>query len=94
MAGSLELFILSHSFRGPNKPTRYISWNEAARFVNWLNTSQGFQPAYQYSTQPGDPDYNPEEEASFWSSEDAWQLGGENLFRHKDAAYFLPSEDE
>ncbi len=29
-----------------------------------------------------------------WSSADAWQLGGENLYRHKDAQYFLPSEDE
>jgi formylglycine-generating enzyme required for sulfatase activity len=29
-----------------------------------------------------------------WTSPDAWQLGGENLYRHKDAQYFLPSEDE
>ena len=25
---------------------------------------------------------------------DAWQAGGENLYRHKDAYYFLPSENE
>ena len=27
--------------RGANKPATGVSWNEAARFVNWLNTSQG-----------------------------------------------------
>jgi hypothetical protein len=29
-----------------------------------------------------------------WSSDQAWQSGGQNLYRHKDAHYFLPSEDE
>jgi len=29
-----------------------------------------------------------------WSSAEAWQAGGENLYRHKDAYYFLPSDDE
>jgi formylglycine-generating enzyme required for sulfatase activity len=31
---------------------------------------------------------------NLWSGEEAWQLDGENRFRHKDAFYFLPSEDE
>ena len=31
---------------------------------------------------------------ALWSSAEAWQLGGENLFRHKDAHYWLPSMDE
>jgi len=31
---------------------------------------------------------------ALWPSGDAWQVGGENLFRHKDAHYFLPSENE
>jgi formylglycine-generating enzyme required for sulfatase activity len=31
---------------------------------------------------------------NLWSGAQAWQAGGENLFRHKDAYYFLPSEDE
>ena len=31
---------------------------------------------------------------TLWSSAQAWQLDGENLYRHKDAFYFLPSEDE
>jgi formylglycine-generating enzyme len=73
---------------GDDRPATGISWNEAARFVNWLNTSQGFQAAYNFQT--GGPNDN----ISLWSSGDAWQLDGENLYRHKDAHYFLPSEDE
>ena len=29
-----------------------------------------------------------------WNSTEAWQVGGQNLYRHKDAYYFLASEDE
>ena len=74
--------------RGDDKPATSVSWNEAARFVNWLNTSQGFQEAYNFTT--GGVNDNIE----LWSSADAWQLGGENLYRHKDAQYWLPSMDE
>jgi hypothetical protein len=28
------------------------------------------------------------------TSAEAWQLGGENLFRHTDARYWLPSMDK
>ena len=90
-AGSLGL---TQDTRGVDKPSTSISWNEAARFVNWLNTSNGFQAAYNFTTQPGGGGYNANEDLTLWSSGDAWQLGGENLFRHKDAHYFLPSEDE
>jgi formylglycine-generating enzyme required for sulfatase activity len=69
-------------------PTTGVSWNEAARFVNWLNTSQGFQAAYKFTT--GGVNDN----IALWSSAEAWQLGGENLYRHKDAHYWLPSMDE
>ena len=31
---------------------------------------------------------------ALWTTTEAWQQGGENLYRHKDAKYFLPSEDE
>lgn len=57
-------------------------WYEAAEFVNWLNTSKGYQKAYNF------------ENGGFqtWTSADAW--GGTNLYRHKDAFYFLPDEDE
>ncbi len=85
---------LTQDSRSTDQPSTSITWNEAARFVNWLNTSEGFQAAYQFSTQPGDVGYDPNENLTLWSSGEAWQQGGENLFRHKDARYFLPSEDE
>jgi hypothetical protein len=65
-----------------------ISWNEAARFVNWLNTSQGFRAAYRFETAGFNDDL------TLWSSGDAWQVDGENLFRHMRARYVLSSEDE
>ncbi|MCH1496668.1 MAG: hypothetical protein L7U72_15725, partial [Rubripirellula sp.] len=52
--------------RGDDKPATSVSWNEAARFVNWLNTSQGFQEAYNFTT--GGVNDNIE----LWSSADAW----------------------
>jgi formylglycine-generating enzyme len=70
-----------------NKPAAFMSWFEAATFVNWLNESSGYQKAYDLS-------YSGGWIMNLWSSGDAWQLGGENLFRHKDAVYFLPSENE
>jgi hypothetical protein len=72
-----------------DRPAANISWYEAAAFVNWLNTSNGHQAAYNL-TFDSDSGWS----MTLWSSEEAWQLGGENLYRHKDAYYFLPSEDE
>lgn len=66
-------------------PATGVSWFEAATFVNWLNTSQGHQEAYNFD---GGGNFQ------LWTSSEAWQKGGENLFRHKDAFYFLPSMDE
>jgi hypothetical protein len=71
-----------------NQPAANITWYEAAAFVNWLNTSTGRQAAYDL-TWDGSA-----WSMTLWSSTDAWQLGGENLYRHKDAFYFLPSENE
>jgi hypothetical protein len=65
-----------------------ISWYEAAAFVNWLNVTAGHQPAYNLTLPGGNWSF------SLWNSSDAWQLGGENRYRHKDAYYFPPSEDE
>lgn len=70
-----------------DRPAASISWYEAAAFVNWLNTSNGHQAAYNLT-------FTTSWSMTLWSSEEAWQLGGENLYRHKDAYYFLPSEDE
>ena len=76
------------SSRGTNKPATNISRNEMARYVNWLNTREGKQGAYKFTTNGVNDDI------ALWSSAEAWQTDGENLFRHKDAKYFLPSEDE
>ena len=38
----------------PDMPATGVSWNEAARFVNWLNESEGSAAAYKFATQPGD----------------------------------------
>ena len=72
---------------GASQPAANMQWYEAAAFVNWLNTSKGYQAAYNLT-------YSGGWSMSLWSSGQAWQAGGENLYRHKDAFYFLPSEDE
>jgi hypothetical protein len=56
------------------QPAGNVLWYEAAVFVNWLNTSTAHQAAYNLDG------FN----MSLWSSAEAWQLGGENLYRHKD----------
>ncbi len=73
---------------GANVPTSNVSWYEAAQFVNWLNTSSGYQAAYNFTGTQGTGDYT----FASWTLEEAW--GGANLYRHKDAYYFLPTEDE
>lgn len=73
-------------YKGVNQPTQYVSWYEAAQFVNWLNTSTGHQPAYRFE---GAGSWY---ELKTWDSADA--AGGTNLYRHKDAKYCLPTIDE
>ena len=73
---------------GANAPTNNVSWYEAAQFVNWLNTSTGHQAAYNFTGTQGTSDYS----LSVWDTAEAW--GGTNLYRHKDAFYFLPTEAE
>jgi len=75
----------NHGGNGSNRPAAGISWNEAARFVNWLNSSRGFQAAYNFTTSG----YN--DNISLWG---AGQANGSNLFRHTDAVSFLPSDHE
>jgi len=72
---------------GADRPATGISWNEAARFVNWLNTSSGHSAAYQFDTTGANDNI------------DLWELGdtgydASNPFRNSNAYYFLPSEDE
>lgn len=75
---------ITGSSRGPDKPVTNVSWFEAAIFVNWLNTSTGYLPAYKFDNggnfqlwSPGDTGYNPN-----------------NLFRNRHSKYFLPSANE
>ncbi|QEG35360.1 SUMF1/EgtB/PvdO family nonheme iron enzyme [Bythopirellula goksoeyrii] len=75
---------LTHDDRGSNKPATSISWFDAARFVNWLNTSTGNTPAYKFDAN---------------GNQQLWAVGDvgydpNNLFRNRNARYFLPSVDE
>ncbi|MDZ7620349.1 MAG: hypothetical protein U1E05_25385, partial [Patescibacteria group bacterium] len=63
----------SSSWTGGDMPVNKRHWFHAAQFVNWLNTSQGHQPAYKFV----------ETAFKLWSPAEAW--GGTNLYRHKDA---------
>jgi formylglycine-generating enzyme required for sulfatase activity len=75
----------SYGGNGANRPATGVSWNEAARFVNWLNTSKGYQAAYNFTTSGANANI------TLWGD---GQYSGSNQFRHKDAYYFLPSVDE
>lgn len=78
------------SFYGGNgaaKPAIGVTWNEAARFVNWLNTSKGYSAAYNFTT--GGANDN----IALWTPSDEG-YDAANPFRNTNAYYFLPSEDE
>ncbi len=68
---------------GVNRPATGITWNEAATYVNWLNTSTGGTPAYKFVGgtftlwSPGDAGYNPS-----------------NQFRNSRAKYVIASNNE
>jgi sulfatase modifying factor 1 len=70
-----------------------VAWSEAARFTNWLNTSQGFPAAYKFHKQPGDRFYSARETNSLWVPGDDG-FDPDNPFRNSQAKYFLPSADE
>jgi formylglycine-generating enzyme required for sulfatase activity len=73
--------------RGANKPATSVSWNEAARFVNWLNTSTGNPAAYKFTT--GGVNDN----IALWTSGDAG-YDASNQYRNSLAKYFLPNSNE
>ncbi|MEX0610642.1 MAG: SUMF1/EgtB/PvdO family nonheme iron enzyme, partial [Pirellulales bacterium] len=70
-----------------------VSWFEAARFVNWLNTSTGSTPAYKFAIQPGEVGYSARANIQLWTISDAG-YNPANLFRNSLAKYFLPSAHE
>lgn len=94
--GSLALTLQDMAVFGGNVGTHAatgISWNEAARFVNWLNTSKSYAPAYKFMLQPGDGGYTGNEDIALWQVGETG-YDASNPYRNKAAHYFLPSENE
>jgi len=75
--------------RGTSKPATSVSWNEAARFVNWLNTSTGYAAAYKFD--PSATGVN--DNISLWRVGDAG-YDASNPYRNSLAKYVLPSYNE
>jgi hypothetical protein len=84
---------ITQDTRGADKPATSTSWNEAARFVNWLNTSTGNMPAYKFAFQPGEVGYSANANIELWTIGDAG-YNPNNLYRNSLARYVLPSVDE
>ena len=69
---------------GANTPATGVSWYEAASFVNYLNTSTGFNLAYKF---------NSSGVFERWSPTDLG-YNSNNLLRNSMAKFYLPSVDE
>jgi formylglycine-generating enzyme required for sulfatase activity len=72
-----------------SQPAANVTWYEAAAFVNWLNTSQGYTAAYNLTYSGNTPIG-----ITLWTGANIWTLGGSDPFRNANAHYFLPSENE
>jgi hypothetical protein len=59
-----------------------LSWCQAATFVNWLNTSTGFLPAYNLTSS-----------SYLWTATDSG-YDPNNPYRSSAAKYFMPSDSE
>ena len=70
-----------------DQPAANMTWYESAAFVNWLNTSKGFQPAYNLTWSGSTWSM------ALWTATDSG-YDSNNLFRNSLAKYFLPSENE
>ncbi len=95
-AGGLEITLAdmtSFAGNGINRPATGISWNEAARFVNWLNASTGSPPAYKFAFQPGEVGYDADANIELWTISDAG-YDPNNIYRNSLARYVLPSAHE
>ena len=85
--GGLGLTLADISSMGGNgnlRPASGLSWYEAAKFVNYLNTSTGGVAAYKFDSNGN---------AQLWSVGDSG-YNPSNLFRNSFATYWLPSTDE
>jgi formylglycine-generating enzyme required for sulfatase activity len=81
-AGSLGITYTPYSST-VNKPGTGISYFEAAKYVNWLNTSTGGTAAYKFVSGT----------FTLWSAGDAG-YNASNMFRNSLAKYWLPSSNE
>ena len=70
----------------PDSSALGLSINQYSRYINWLNVRYGYQEAYNFTTSGVNDDIE------VWPLEDSWSAS--NRFRHKDAKYFMPDEDE
>jgi hypothetical protein len=86
-AGGLGFTLYDVVNQSGNLPATGISWNEAGRFVNYLNTSQGYQSAYNFTTS------GPNDNLTLWTSGQSG-YNPSNPYRNSNAYYFLPSVDE
>ena len=77
----------------PDMPAVGVGWNEAARFVNWLNDSVGSPHAYKFETQPREEGYNAHRNIVLWQENDPG-FDEDNRYRNSQARYFLPRVDE
>jgi hypothetical protein len=86
--GTANSLVITKDARGTAKPATNVSWNEAARFVNWLNTSTGGFDAYKFLT--GGVNDN----IALWTAADTLDYEATNPYRSKRATYVLPSYNE
>jgi formylglycine-generating enzyme required for sulfatase activity len=75
-------------FPGVNKPATGITWNEAARFVNWLNTSTGSAAAYNFVNNNVTTNITP------WTPADTADYDPSNPYRSRRTRFALPSFNE
>ena len=68
---------------GVNRPATGFGWYQAAKYVNWLNTSTGGTAAYKFSGST----------FQLWSSTDAG-YNANNMFRNSLAKYWIASSNE
>jgi hypothetical protein len=69
---------------GSSRPATGITWYEAAKFVNWLNTSKGFMPAYKFNANGG---------FSIWAEGDNG-YDSNNKTRNSLANFWIPNTNE
>ncbi len=72
-----------------NQPATNLNWYQAAAFVNYLNTSQGYVAAYNLTFTGNTPTG-----INLQTGANVWTLGGNDYLRNANAKYFLPSENE